>query len=87
MPMLAEHVTEYDRFDYDEPSQALTLDEALAKAESMKKCSGYIVRVRPTDESLTGFKVETVSKEEQYVDFLDRLSSWWVDLISGRRLR
>ena len=85
--MLTEPVTEYDRFDYDESSPPLTLDEAIAKADTIRKSSGFIVRVRPTDENLSGFKVDIVSKEEQYADFLERVSRWWGRIISNRRLR
>ena len=75
MPSLLES-TEYDRFDYryaDEP--ALTLEEVIRKAAKLRKTDKtHFHRIVPTDASMTHFRIESVSREQAYADFIIRAS-------------
>ena len=69
--------TDYDRFDHkhaDEPP--LTLEEAVRKAAALRRTErSKFHRIVPTDENMASFRVESVSKDEAYAEFLARANS------------
>jgi hypothetical protein len=71
--------TDYDwfSFNYEEPEKNLTLDEAIARAKVLRSADKTrIYRVVPIDSDHSAFRVEAVSQERVYADFLTRASKW-----------
>jgi hypothetical protein len=75
MPSLIES-TEYDQFDYRHADESpLPLDEAVKKAAAMRATDkSHFHRIVPTDANMTGYRVESVSRERVYADVLARAS-------------
>jgi len=75
MPSLLDS-TDYDRFDYrhaDEP--ALSLEDAIRKADALRKADrAHFHRILPTDGDMTGFRIESVGRDQVYADFVSRAS-------------
>lgn len=73
MPSLLDS-TDYDRFDYehaDEPS--LTLEEAIRKAAALRRADKtHFHRIMPTDGTMTSFRIDSVSRDQAYADFVAR---------------
>ncbi|MGB6742632.1 MAG: hypothetical protein WBE38_03160 [Terracidiphilus sp.] len=74
MPTL--EATEYERFNFDEADQhALTLDEAVRKANELrKKDSANYYRIEMADESHMTFTVTKVPVASVYADFMARIA-------------
>ena len=76
--------TDYDLFDYrhaDEPS--LTLEDAMQKAAALRKVDKtHFHRIVPTDGAMTDFRIESVSRDQVFADFVTRASD-----LFGRALR
>jgi hypothetical protein len=68
---------EYDLFDYRHADETpLPLDEAVKKATTMRATDkAHFHRIVPTDANMTGFRVDSVSKEQAYADVLARASA------------
>jgi hypothetical protein len=68
--------TDFDRFSYRHfDEQPLTLEEAVKKSQEQKKADPLAAyRVVPTDDQMTGFRIERVSREKLYADFLKRFN-------------
>jgi len=75
MPSTMESM-EYDLFDYRHADETpLLLDEAVKKAAAMRATDkAHFHRIVPTDADMTGFRVESVSREQAYADVLERAS-------------
>ncbi len=58
--------TDYDVFDYKHiEERPATLQEAISKASNLRTSDkSHFHRILPVDESLSGFKVVSISKEE-----------------------
>jgi hypothetical protein len=65
---------EYDLFDYRHADETpVPLDEAVKKAAAMRVTDrSHFHRIVPTDADMTGFRVESVSREQAYADILAR---------------
>ena len=76
--------TDYDLFDYrhaDEPS--LTLEDAMQKAAALRKVDKtHFHRIVPTDGTMASFRIESVSRDQAFADFVARASD-----LFGRALR
>ena len=79
MPSLIES-TDYDRFEYkhfDEP--ALALDEAMGTAARLRDSDpAHFHRIVPNDSDMTGFRIETISRDALYAQLLGR----WAELLN-----
>lgn len=83
-----ESKTDYDLFDYENSTQPLSLDEAIKVAGALRaadKSHGF--RIVPTDEKQTGFRVEAVSRERLYADFLAMISTFVNGFLAKRNPR
>ena len=74
MPTL--EATEYERFNFDEADQgALTLDQALKKANDLRKNdTDNFYRIEWADDSHTTFMVKKVPVASVYADFIARVA-------------
>ena len=83
MPSLLDS-TDYDRFDYrhaDEP--ALSLEDAIKKVAELRRADkAHFHRILPTDGNMTAFRIDSVSRDQVYADFVTRASD-----LFGRALR
>lgn len=87
MPTL-EKQTDYDLFNYDESNEPLSLEEAMNRAASLRSADRlHVYRIIPTDTNQTGFRVQAVSQDEVYANFLSRLSAWLGKRIAGLSAR
>jgi hypothetical protein len=79
MPSLIES-TDYDRFEYkhfDEPS--LALDEATKAATRLRGSDPtHFHRIVPSDSDMTGFRIESISRDALYTQLLSR----WAELLN-----
>jgi hypothetical protein len=74
--------TDYDLFNYEESDQPLSLGEAMSRAATLRDVDkSRIYRIVPVDSNQSGFRVQIVSREQVYADFLSRISAWL-----GRRI-
>ena len=70
---------DYDQFrmDYQEPDQGITLDEAVARAVKLRSADkSHVYRVMPANDDQTTFRIEIISQERVYANFLARMSAW-----------
>jgi hypothetical protein len=69
--------TDYDLFNYEESDQPLSLGEAINHAATMRAADkSHVYKVIPVDRNQTGFRVQAISREQVYADFLSRISAW-----------
>ena len=77
MPSLLES-TDYEKFSLkDWDTEPLSLEEALKTAAAMRAAgtgSGAFVHIVPVDRQLSGFRVETVSRDEVFERYRRRLA-------------
>ena len=79
MPTAEQMRTDYDWFSlgYDETDRPLSLDEAISRAEALRSVDKkHLYRIVPVDRDHTFFRVEVVSQERVYADFLAKMSEW-----------
>jgi len=65
---------EYELFDYKHADEApLPLDEALRKAAALRTTDkSHFHRIVPVDVNMSGFRIESVSREQAYADIVIR---------------
>jgi hypothetical protein len=87
METLESH-TEYDLFDYENSAQPLSLDEAIKVARALRVADkSHRFRIVPTDDKETGFRVEAISQERLYADFLAMVSTFLNRFLAKRTAR
>lgn len=65
---------EYDSFDCGEENKPMRLDEAVRKAAELSRSDQkHFYRVRPVDSAFSGFRIEKVSKADEWKRYAERL--------------